>query len=211
MSAARRIYECTVMERPRFGERQPMILEGQPVSREIVAGTASKARYSYLLDLRDCWPEIRFQDIRVRSAAKKRTTPWARAWETRVITANRLIGIVASHGRHFFSENSDRREPVDNPFVAHFTVDKNGELWFVDKHTRKPILVRHQEWPGFSEGGTLRSIVEHLARHITEGYPINISYFSPSPNWACGGDSWGYGADMPKVRDQVQAILGGAA
>jgi hypothetical protein len=76
-------------------------------------------------------------------------------------------------------------------------VDKSGELWFVDRYTRKPVLVRHQEWRHFSEGGSLRSIVQHLAAYIRDRSPVNIHYFAPSPEWVCGGDLWGYGEDMP--------------
>jgi len=202
------LYECILYEKPQYGDPRPVICEGQIVSRELVADTASKARYSYWRDLVEVWQEVKLQNIRVRSLNRKPASPMAYGWEGRIETANAIIRIVASHGRRFFSENSDRREDrrVDNPFVAHFQVDRNGELWYVDRYTRKGILVRHREWPRFTDGGTLRAIVEHLASHIKQGTPVNHGYFGVSPDWM--PNHWGYGEDMLKVRDEVGELLG---
>ena len=204
-----RLYEATLYVKPSFGDPYPVTIDGRPVSREIVAENAGKARYSYFRDLRECWgDEVRIQDIRVRSLASRAAeAPMADGWQSRLDLSNSIIRVMASFGRRFFSENSDRRSPVDNPFIAHFMVDRVRELWFVDRYTRKPILVRHTDWPGFSDGGTLRQIIRHLAAHIGKADPINPRHFGPFPEWQCGGDLWGYGDDMPKVTEAVAAIL----
>ena len=203
------IYEATLYERPKYGDSSPVIIEGRPVSREFVAETHSKARYKFWCELKDAWDEVRIQDIHVRSLSKR--PPVIRpdaGWEERLDMVNRIIKVIGSHGRHFLSENSDRRELVEKPFFANFWVDKRSELWYRDRYKQNDVLVRHQDWPGFSDGGTLRSLVQHLADHIWHGKPISNHIVGPWPEWLCGGDLWGYGADeMQKVRDGIAAIL----
>lgn len=202
------VYECVVYERPKFGDPQPVVVDGQVWSREVVAERAAKARYSFWLSVHEWNDEVRIIDIRVRSLRGKKAEPMADGWESRLETANAIIGVIASHGRRFFSQNADRRTTcVENPFIARFQVDTRGELWFVDSYTRRLVLVRHSKWPGFSSGGTLRAIVEHLAEFIKAAKPVNIDYFSPSPQRVCNGDLWGYGTDMLKVRDEVQQLI----
>lgn len=129
-------------------------------------------------------------------------------WEDRLDVVNRIIKVIGSHGRHFLSENSDRRELVDKPFFAHFKIDKRSELWYVDRYSRKDILVKHQDWPGFTDGGTLRDLVNHFADYIWNGKSIQMRSFGPWPDRACGGDLWGYGLEeMEKVREGVAGIL----
>jgi hypothetical protein len=203
------LYECVLYKQyTGYTKLVPVQIDGHLITREVVAMTARKARYSYWLDLTEYDTGVRLQDIRVRSLARKQAPAMADNWRTRLETANAIIRVMAAYGRHFFSENSDNPNPVSNPFVAHFQVDRSGELWFVDRYTRQPILVRHFDWPGFTDGETLRCLVEHLAAHIRDSKPINLSYFSPSPPWICRGDLWGYGEDMIKVRDAVAALIG---
>lgn len=206
-----RVYECTLYERPKWGDPRPVEIGGEVIRREYVAKTSGKARYSALLEWREWSEDVSFADIRVRSLSGKSRPPMVEGWQRRVETANAAIRIMASFGRRFFSEDSDRRVRVENPFIAHFSVGENGELWFVDRYSRKPILVRHQEWPGFSEGGTLRGIVQHLADHIEVANPINPGYFMRRGKIYCGdGDVWGYGSDMEIVEREIKALLGDA-
>lgn len=207
-----KIYECTITELDWDGKMRPAQLDGGEHWSEIVAQSRGKARYRYLLSLDGCWADLKVHQIAVR-APRSRNAWWrmTEGWQTRLDTANAIICVMAQYGRHFFSENCDRRELVADPFIAHFRVDKWGELWFIDRYTRKPVLVRlNGRWRNFSDGGTLRSIVQHLAAHIEQATPVNIGYFSPSPEWVCRGDLWGYGADMVKVRDEVAALVAGA-
>ena len=202
------LYECVVYEKSRYGEPHPVMLDGKPVSAELVSACAGKARYKYWRLVKEYW-DVEIADIRVRSLNKRKQPALPDGWQDRLETANAIIRVMAKYGRHFLSENSDRRELVADPFIAHFRLDAQNELWFVDRYSRKPVLVRHSDWPGFSDGGTLRSIVQHLAAFITETQPIRIGWFSPSPDWMCHGDVWGYGPDMVRVRDEVAAILEG--
>jgi hypothetical protein len=198
------LYLCTLYTNEPGYNPEPVTIEGRAVEREIVAATAGKARYEWYLDLCEAWGSARFQDIRVKSL-RTRKAHICIGWERRLETANAIVRVIAAHGRHFLSENSDRRVPVENPFVSHFLVDSKHELWFVDRYTRRHILIRHDSWPGWSDGGTLRGIVSHLGEFVSEGSNINQGYFGISPSWM--PDHWGYGDDMAKVRDEVAAIL----
>lgn len=203
-----KLYLATLYERPNgCSSPYPVVIEGKEVAREIAAESAGKARYRFWIELRDAWEEVRLQDIRVRSLQKGAPRWLDEGWPERLSTANAIIRVIGSRGRHFLSENSDRRTPVPNPFFAHFEVDKRLEIWFVDRYSRKANLVRLSDWPHFSDGGTLRSLVEHLSAFIRGGARINMRAFGPWPEWVCGGDLWGYGADMEKVRAEIAAIL----
>jgi hypothetical protein len=204
-----RIYEATLYERPIAGFKPvPVRIDGEPVSREISAASGGKARYRFYRDMREAWGDsVRIQDIGIRSISKDPPCVMQDGWGERLKTVNAVIRVIGSHGRHFLSENSDSRALVATPFFAYFGVDARNELWYVDRYTRKPILVRHQDWPGFSDGGTLRDLIRHLGAYISQAHPINMRYFGPWPQWSCGGDLWGYGNDMQKVRDDIAAIL----
>lgn len=208
-----RLYEATLYKRRIPGIANipdlPVLCEGSPVSREIVAETAGKARYSFWRDLREAWGDaVRIQDIRVLSLSKHSTKRYLSAgWELRMEQVNASIRVIGSLGRRFLSENSDRRNPVENPWFAHFTVDQRNEIWFMDRYTRKGILIRLREWPGFSDGGTLRDLVTHMAAYIEGREPFPMRHFGPAPKWCSNGDPWAYGDDMQKVRDGVASIL----
>ena len=204
-------YEAVLYDRPKWGDPRPVTIEGREVKQEIVAETHSKARWQFLSDLRDAWgDEIRFQDIRVKSLRNQSVRRDLQfGWAARQQQVHAIIRVIGSHGRHFLSENSDHRALVENPFFAHFRVDDRRELWYVDRYSRKDILVRHSEWPGFSDGGTLRDLIKHFADYISgEAKEINMRHFGPFPEWSCGGDLWGYGKDeMQKVRYEIASIL----
>lgn len=193
------LYECTVMETSKHGDLHPMLIDGKPCTEELVSGNAGKARMKVWRRVREYWPDFPIGNIRVRSLNKRQAAPMVAGWEARLDTANAIVRVIAKYGRHFLSENSDRRELVPNPFIAHFKVDAQGELWFVDRYSRKPVLVRHQDWPGFSDGGTLRAVVQHLAAYITCAVPVVPGYFR--------GDHWGYGDDATRMYRQVLFTL----
>ena len=128
----------------------------------------------------------------------------------RLNVANQAIEIIASHGRKFFSLHADGR--TEGPErVSRFELRDGGRLWFIDKYTQKAIYVayRRGRWSGFSEGGTLRDLVCAMADWITgkrKDFPSKA--FGPWPDYVCGGDLWGYGPDMAKVREQIGKLSG---
>lgn len=106
---------------------------------------------------------------------------------------NELLTVMATTGRRFFS---------DKGAVARFEVDERGRVFFVDSYTKARIYTAYTgRWTKFSHGGTMRRLVEALVTFIRNGLPITPGYFGPWPVELCGGDLWGYGEDMVKVRE----------
>lgn len=128
--------------------------------------------------------------------------------QERLEQANRAIEIIASHGRRFFSLCAEGRNVQPNR-ISHFEL-RNNRLWFIDKWTQKPIYVayRRGQWRGFSEGGTLRSLIEQMADWIIgkrRAFPM--THLGPWPKCLNDGDLWGYGEEMNTVRYQVDLLL----
>lgn len=120
------------------------------------------------------------------------------ARELRVQTANALIAVIASVGRRFL-RHGDR--------IGYFYLAK-GRPWYVDAYRGKPIYVLYRgRWRYFTEGGTLKELVQHLTDYIMRGKQVHGGVLGPWPDWICGGDLWGYGDDMEHVR-LVAALLG---
>lgn len=115
--------------------------------------------------------------------------------QNRVEMANETLCAIASCGRKFFAHDGR---------VSRFELDHRGRVWFIDKYTQKRIYTHYRyEWIGFSEGGTLRALVERLRDFIATGRQLPLLVFGPWPEWVCGGDLWGYGEDMEIVRGAV--------
>lgn len=117
----------------------------------------------------------------------------------RMEIANGIIRVVSEHGRKFFAHSNG---------LSHFEIDElTNRLWFVDGYTQKRIYTscRWSRWRGFSEGGTLRALIENLADFITKNVPIR-HHFGPWRRELCDGDLWGYGDSMQAVRDEVAKL-----
>lgn len=116
----------------------------------------------------------------------------------RVALVNALLVEIGACGRRFFAR-SDRQ--------ARFELDPKGRIWFVDDYSNRPIYTHHtrDSWRGFSHGGTLRDLVIALRDFIRTGQPI-VGHFGPWPQSTCGGDLWGYGEDMQRVRDAADRL-----
>jgi hypothetical protein len=115
--------------------------------------------------------------------------------------ANGILSIISSHGRRFFYHSG---------CVSHFDMDvPSGRLWFIDGYSQKRIYTayRRGRWRGFSEGGTLRSLVENLSDYIVKGTPILMGRFGPWPKYLCDGDLWGYGDSMQAVRQEIENLI----
>lgn len=117
--------------------------------------------------------------------------------QDRVDACNRLLAEIGKVGRGFFQTNVPRAGDGQAKFEL-----RRGHVYFVDDYSGKAIYTAHtrDDWRGFSHGGTLRDLVIALSRFIRTGSTIAPSYFGPWPAWYCGGDLWGYGSDMVKVR-----------
>lgn len=120
------------------------------------------------------------------------------AKEQRLAQANELLTTIASCGRKFFSHESR---------ISHLEL-RRGRVWFIDKYTEKAIYTHYElgRWRGFTEGGTLRSLVIALRKWITSGQFPEYNHLGPWPDWYCGSDPWGYKQDMALVRAKAQEI-----
>ncbi len=119
--------------------------------------------------------------------------------QKRVDVANQMIRIISEHGRRFF-RYGDR--------VSHFKLSHIGRVWYVDEWKGRHIYThRGGRWRGFTGGGTLKSLVEALRDYIMGRADLPRNHLGPWREWVCGGDLWGYGADMQLVREQVAALV----
>lgn len=122
--------------------------------------------------------------------------------QERAIIANAFLREIASCGRKFFRHGD---------LISQFFVDERGRVWFEDAHSRKRIYTHYKwDWRGFCEGGTLRALVERLRDYIRTGTKPHLA-LGPWPEHYCGGDLWGYGADMQQVRDSAARLIGSAS
>ena len=126
----------------------------------------------------------------------------------RVDLANEIIRIISQHGRRFFSLSAERREPLpeSEDRISRFELDARGRIWFIDKWSQRKIYTAYRyRWRHFSEGGTLRELVNSLRDYIRTGEGLGVLSLrlGPFPEWLCGGDPWGYGADMGTMRAKV--------
>lgn len=116
----------------------------------------------------------------------------------RADVANQMLEAIAGCGRRFFSHSGN---------TSRFEVDGRGRIWFIDGYKGRRIYTHYKyNWRGFTEGGTLRTLVERLRDFIRDGSKLPATIFGPWPEWVCGGDLWAYGADMAKVREAAQRL-----
>ena len=143
-----------------------------------------------------------------KALARERRIERVAARSVRATDANKLIETIASRGRRFFDHTVHwgSGKPREGGAVSRFTVDASGRVYFVDGYRGARIATLHpnSRWRGFSEGGTLRQLVEALSRYVMwgEGPDLRLSF----PSWCCGGDPWGYGDDMEAVRDRAREL-----
>lgn len=118
----------------------------------------------------------------------------------RVERTNELLRLISVSGRRFFYHANSGR-------VSQFEIAENGRLYFRDKYSDRLLPCSHTKgkaWQRyFSEGGTLKSLVEALANYIKTGKTIAPLVFGPWSPTTCNGDLWGYGADMETVRQHA--------
>lgn len=113
----------------------------------------------------------------------------------RLAHANDVILSIASNGRRFFySPIHDR--------VARLEITKCGRVWLHDEHSGKRVYIyRSGRWPGFTHGGTMRSLIEAIRDYVRSGRPVQRGHFGP---WRDGFELWGYAPTaMQAVREAV--------
>lgn len=109
-------------------------------------------------------------------------------------TCNEFLRFVAGCGRRFFAHDGK---------VSAFEFNEAGHVCLRDKYSGKLVYTAYNgSWRGFTEGGTLRSLVQQMADYIRTGKPARTSLLGPWPDWYCKGDLWAYGDAMPAVRDK---------
>jgi hypothetical protein len=93
--------------------------------------------------------------------------------QQRAEQVNQAIRIIADHGRRFFYSHAVNR-------YANMEVDQRGKVWFIDSYSGKRIFTHETvwggKWRGFSNGGTLRQLVENFRDYIRTGEPMNPFY-----------------------------------
>ncbi len=118
--------------------------------------------------------------------------------QDRVDRVNALVVVIAACGRQFFQHKNR---------VARMEIDERGCLWWTDQYSGVRIYT-HKEgrWRGFTNGGTLKSLVEALRDYVRTGEPLG-PYFGPWPHRVGGGDLWGYGEEaMERVRNAAALL-----
>lgn len=110
-----------------------------------------------------------------------------------------MLEAIASCGRRFFR---------DKGRVSRLELDNKGRVWYIDSYTEKRIHTHHPwcKWRGFTGGGTMKDLIKALRNFVTKGTKLHPKAFGPWPQWYCGGDLWGYGDDMEKVRNSARHL-----
>jgi hypothetical protein len=87
----------------------------------------------------------------------------------RLDAINRLISFIVE-------TDKDRHNPTlgtkkDGQLIpGEFIFAENGLLYFIDSYTKERIRpINHYRWNGFSEGGTMRHLVQQFAEFIMKG------------------------------------------
>lgn len=109
--------------------------------------------------------------------------------QDRLVHANRLIVAIASHGRRFFYNEA-------RDCYARIELDNRGRVWFVDAHSGKRVYTHHDgRWRGFTNGGTLRSLVERMRDYIATGWQLPRGCIAPRCSADASENVWGYAPD----------------
>lgn len=118
--------------------------------------------------------------------------------EERLAIANKVIEIIGSHGRKFLRSRDGTLTTLDL---------EKGRVYVTDNYTKKRFRADPDaKWSsmGFSNGGTIRGLLERLAAYVEDGKPIHFGV--PRMSY---GDMWGYGEEaIQVVEKEVLALLG---
>ena len=106
-----------------------------------------------------------------RSLSGSKTEARKQAKQDRLAVANRILRTIGNHGRLFFSNYSDGASAGEPKRYAEFFVAPSGRLKYRDRGrlAKEVDIAHHGRWAGFTHGGTLRQVVEHLRDYIIHG------------------------------------------
>lgn len=109
-----------------------------------------------------------------------------------------VIKIIGSRGRRFFYSTAFDR-------YARVEVDDRGKIWWIDEYAGTRIYTHRtgfvSRWRGFSNGGTLRALVEAFRDYICTGVPLPLNRLGPE-GIHTSSNLWGYPPDdMRLVRE----------
>jgi hypothetical protein len=91
----------------------------------------------------------------------------------RLAKANEFIRVIATTGRKFFS-HQDR--------VSVLCLDGQGRINLIDCYTKRLVYTHYNgEWRGFSQGGTMRSLIIRLREYILGVIPTGAELFDNLP------------------------------
>lgn len=122
--------------------------------------------------------------------------------QARLDAANELIAFISTCGRRFFSHQGR---------CAYLERDARGRIWWHDAYSGKRVYTHYRwRWRGFTQGGTMKRLVEQLCDFVVHGRQLHPRTFGPWPDWLRSDMSegpWAYGAgNMRMVRDLASRL-----
>lgn len=154
---------------------------------------------------------------RACEACRQLATPGAMPQGTSTLTraeridaANAVIEAISDHGRRFFHY----RDPATgDERVTRIEQTLAGRLVLIDCYTGARVaMVEGRRWKGFTQGGTMRRLVEELVVFIRAGRLVRPGHFALAPTslgHEPGSNIWGYDAEA-FAAVQVAVIATGA-
>ncbi|MEM9149881.1 MAG: hypothetical protein AAGB19_05445 [Cyanobacteria bacterium P01_F01_bin.3] len=108
---------------------------------------------------------------------------------------NDLLRVIASCGqKHFNYQKSGYG-------FCSLEIGKQGHVFFWDTYSGRRIYTHYPgQWRGFTNGGTLQSLIIAMREYICGDRESLGRHLGPWPDSSCGGDLWCYGSDMELVR-----------
>lgn len=123
--------------------------------------------------------------------------------QERLDECNFLIEQISKHGRKFFNYQKQKGR------TSKLELGFQERVYFIDGYTGKRIYThrRYCRWNGFTEGGTLKSLVEAMRNYITFGDKIRFSSICAPDFYGDGGNVWGYeNSEADKLRESVKHL-----
>lgn len=101
--------------------------------------------------------------------------------QKRLEKANELLSVIGNCGQKFFNHKGE---------ISRLELDSRGRVWFIDSYSKKRVYTHYgHRWRGFTNGGTLRSLIIRLRKYIKTGEMFVL------PAW----QHWAYENDIEIV------------